>query len=60
MNGFYGKKHSKETKEKMSKQRKGKNHPYAKSVIINNIKYYTIKEACEKLNISRHEMRKLI
>jgi hypothetical protein len=51
-NGFYGKHHTNETKEKLSKKRLGKNNNYCnKPIIIDNIEYRTCKEAATKLNI---------
>lgn len=43
LNSFYGKSHTKETKELYSKQRSGKNNPmYGKSAIIEqNLRWYT-------------------
>jgi hypothetical protein len=52
-NGMYGKKHTAEAKQKMSKSRQGSKNPAAKSIVINNIKYNTVKEASIKLNIHR-------
>lgn len=55
-NAFFGKTHTNETKEKISKKNKGRfcgsKNPAAKSVIIEGQKYLTIKEAMEKTGFS--------
>lgn len=50
-NNFYGKTHTKETKEKISKSNIGNKPKNSKIVIINNIKYNSICEASRILNI---------
>lgn len=62
---WYGRKHSDDTKLKISNSRKGtknpnhsefmkKNNPKCLEVSINNITFVSIKEATEKLNLPRH------
>lgn len=50
-NSFYGKRHTEETKNKLRLANLGKIPSNAKVVLINNIKYASIKEASRKLNI---------
>ncbi len=51
-NPFYGKCHSKETKLKLSENRKGKyNGNQQKPVVIDNIEYVSVSEAARKLKV---------
>lgn len=56
-NHMWGKSHTQETKNRISKTQKGKykgdNNPNAKSVIINNERFTTLKSACEYYNIAK-------
>lgn len=56
-NGMYRKKHTESAKKKMSIARSGANNASAKSVVINNIIYTTIKEAATKLNLARNTIK---
>lgn len=57
-NGMYNKKHTEESKYKMSLSRSGSKNPSAKTIEINNKIYATIKEASEELGINRNVIRK--
>jgi len=61
---FKNRQFSNETKEKWSKNRKGKNiggdNPNAKPITINGITYRSMNEACQALNISAYKLKKLI
>lgn len=62
-NGFYGKKHSKETIEKIRKNKlalKGLNHPCLKPVTIDGITYPSRKECMAVLGISKTKLYRLI
>ena len=50
-NPFFGKEHSKETKKKLSENRKGKKPTNMKEVIIDNIIYESLTEASRKTGI---------
>jgi TPP-dependent indolepyruvate ferredoxin oxidoreductase alpha subunit len=54
-----GKKRTKESRYKQSKSVSGKNNHQAKQIIIDGIKYDTMKEASKRLNISMYKLRKL-
>ena len=56
-NGMYNKKHTAESKHKMSLSRLGSKNPAARPVKINNIVYDTVKEAVEKLGIRKGIIR---
>jgi hypothetical protein len=61
-NPMYGKTHSEEIRKKLSKlasKKIGSKNPNSKSIIINNIKYETIIEACKILNLSYYKLNKL-
>lgn len=60
-NPMYGKKHRDETRIKMSKNKKpqnGKYNPNSKKIIIDNILYDTIMDACNILNMSYYKVKK--
>ena len=52
-NGFYGKHHSKETKEKIAEKRKGKLPTNSKKVEYNGVIYNSAGECARALNISQ-------
>lgn len=61
-----GKRHSKESRKKMSKSKKGKNNPNYNKPAINRIRvitfsccYFSVKDACEGLRISKYKFNKL-
>jgi len=65
---FFGKKHSEESKKKISEKRKGtkntdhsnfmkKNNPQSLSVLINGRIFDSIQQACEELNLKRHVVK---
>jgi len=60
-NGFYGKSHTEETKDKIRKtignSRKGNNNPNAKQITVNGVVYLTQKECMKVLNLSKHQMK---
>ena len=58
--GHQGLKHSEETKNKIRNTKLGKNNSASISVTINNITYDTMKDACEKLNISRYKLKRMV
>lgn len=51
-NHFYGKKHSEETKQKLSEKMKGKLPPNTKPVMIDNVQYLSASEASRKLGVT--------
>jgi len=59
LNPFYGKQHSNKTKELISKKNKERNFipPNKKPFIIDNIKYESLQDASNKLNISTTVIR---
>lgn len=70
-NGFYGKKHSKETQQKIITNIKkyyqehdgywkDKNILEDDDVIINNVKYFSFNDAIKKLNITQSKLKKLL
>jgi len=60
-NPFYGKKHSKESKEKISKRDysmvSGINNIHSKQVIVNGVLFDTVREASKFLNIHDNTLR---
>ena len=50
-NPFYGKKHSSETKDIISRKNKGKLPVNTKSVIVDDIEYISVSECARKLNV---------
>tara|TARA_R110000868_G_scaffold81435_1_gene230483 strand:- start:5948 stop:6544 length:597 start_codon:yes stop_codon:yes gene_type:complete len=77
-NPFYGKKHTQESKLKISQReykkgkehpwhgnktkttyKKGEEHPHSIQITINGIKYGSIQQACELLNLHRRKIIKL-
>lgn len=63
-NHFHGKKHSYESRkimsEKAKKRSQGAGNTNARIIEINNVIYYTMKDASNDLNISMHILRKMI
>lgn len=63
-NHFYGKKHSDETRKIMSEKAKarsqGANNNKAVTLEINNVIYYTMKDAAAALGTSNHTIRKML
>jgi hypothetical protein len=63
-NHFYGKSHSNETKEMMSKKAKarsqGSSNNNAMTLVINSITYYTMKEASAALSKSSYKIRQML
>ena len=64
-NGFYGKKHSKETLEKIKKAKQGKPINYPKSIKTTEIKigfntFNAFNEACKFTGLTRHEINMLL
>lgn len=61
-NHFYGKKHTDETKARISASRKGKTtggkNPYAKSVFVNGVIYGSVKEGRTASGLTRHSFSK--
>lgn len=64
LNNFYGKKHTKRTKEKIRKNRLGKynlgNHPNAKKVVCENKIFSCLKSCAEWYNINYSTMHSWI
>lgn len=73
-NPFYGKKHTEESKKKISKNhakvtwfggrtggsfKEGKEHPNSKPITINGVLYDSISLACKSLNLHRRKIMKL-
>lgn len=50
-NPFYGKHHTQETKDKLSKLREGNKPPNMQKVLINDIEYESVTEASRQLNV---------
>jgi len=63
-NHFFGKKHDEETKkimsEKAKKRSQGAGNNNARAIVIDNITFLTMKDACAELNVSMHYLRKMI
>lgn len=64
-NGMYGKTHSIEASKRISDKAKERykdpsKNPAAKKVTLNEIEYGSMKQACEALKLSMHELRKLL
>lgn len=63
-NPFYGKTHSDEFKAAQSSRKKkayvGGGNPNARPIEINNVIYFTMKDATESLGISNYVIRKLL
>jgi hypothetical protein len=51
---------AKETAKKRGTVASGAKNGWAKQVVINGVIYETVREACEKLNISRYKLQKLL
>jgi hypothetical protein len=51
---------AKETAKKRGTVASGAKNGWAKQVAINGVTYETVREACEKLNISRYKLQKLL
>jgi hypothetical protein len=51
---------AKETAKKRGTRASGAKNGWAKQVVVNGITYGTVREACEKLNISRYKLHKLL
>jgi group I intron endonuclease len=73
-NPFYGKKHTEESRKKISQNhakvpwfggktngsfKEGKEHPNSKSITINGILYDSISSACKSLNLHRRKVMEL-
>ena len=63
-NHFFGKSHNVEARKKMSEKAKerskGAGNTNAKSIIIHNVTYLTMKDAAAELNTSMHYIRKML
>lgn len=62
LNGFYGKSHSEESKEKMRSSfgpRNDSNNANSKPITINGVTYNTHKECMNTLGLSKHQIKKL-
>ena len=60
LNNFYGKSHSDETKQRISKTKKGSKAVNRKPVVIDGIEYESIKQAHLMTGISKYLIRKTI
>jgi group I intron endonuclease len=54
-----GKVHPNYGKPRKTSFKKGKEHPFSKQIIINNIEYESLREASRKLNINMYQIRKM-
>ena len=63
LNGMYGKTASKETRQKISENAfrfTSEEHPKSISVVINGTKYPSMRDASNKLGISRYNVKKIM
>jgi len=60
LNNFYGRTHSDETKERISKNKKGTEPVNRKSVVVDGVEYESIKQAHLMTGISKYLIRKTL